>query len=180
MTAQMPDLFVWRGHEYALVGIDGGPLFDPADHGLEVRMISTACWRGYICRYAVDGDELVIRGLMVGMDEPPTELFGAARDSGGWYQPVRVPVPFTGGLLVGDGFVRELYVHMGFHPAWKYRHVHELLFESGRLTAHHDRSAAMAEIRGSEPQLRPDSHDADETRRWIERTFDRSYGNRSY
>lgn len=177
MTAQMPDLVRWQGREFALAGIDGGPLFDPDEHGLELRMISTACWRGHICLYAVDAGELVLASLTVGMDSPPPELFGATVSKSTWgdtrYEPIRVPVPFTGGLLIGDGFIRELYVHMGFHPAWKYRDVHELLFENGRLTAHHDRSDAMAAVRADEPRLRPDRED--ELKSWIESTFDRSY-----
>lgn len=42
-------------------------------------------------------------------------------------------VPLSGGLLLGEGFIQELYVHMGFHPAWKYLHVIELIFEGGQL-----------------------------------------------
>ncbi len=156
MTAQQSDTIVWRRREYALAEADGEPLFDPADHGLEVRMISTACWRGFICRYEVDDGELVLRALTVGMDEPPAELFGATWDDQVLgYAPIRVAVPFTGRMLVADGFIPKLYVHMGFHPAWKYTEVHELAFASGRLTGHHDRSTDMAEIRASKPPIRP-------------------------
>src|SRR5438093_278670 len=35
-------------------------------------------------------------------------------------------VPFSGGLLLGADFLWGLYVHLGFHPAWKFREVHEL------------------------------------------------------
>ena len=36
---------------------------------------------------------------------------------------------------------------MGFHPAWKYEEVHELVFESGILESESDLSSRMAEIR---------------------------------
>ncbi len=29
-------------------------------------------------------------------------------------------VPFTGALLLGERFITSTYVHMGFHPAWKF------------------------------------------------------------
>lgn len=86
-------------------------------------------------------------------------------------------MPFTGGLLLAQDFIRELYVHMGFHPPWKYRVVHELSFTDGRLTAERDRSAAMEEIRQrlvARP-LGPDGTDQAELHRWIEQCFDRSY-----
>lgn len=176
MTAQIPDEVVWQGEEYALAGIDGGPLFDPAEHGLELRMISTACWRGHVCTYGVVSDRLELTSLTVGMDDPPAELLGAPLVPSEYgeirYQPLRLPIPFTGGLLIGAGFIHRLYVHMGFHPAWKYERVHELVFDAGRLTAHHDRSAAMAQVRDNDPNVKPDD--------WITATFDRSYRSPSW
>ena len=32
-------------------------------------------------------------------------------------------------MLACEGFIDALYVHMGFHPAWKFEHVEELIFE---------------------------------------------------
>ena len=47
---------------------------------------------------------------------------------------LEVAVPFSGGLLLGAGFVRETYAH-GLHPAWKYERVFELLLENGVVSA---------------------------------------------
>lgn len=58
-----------------------------------------------------------------------------------------IPIPFTGGMLLGQGFIDRLYVHMGFHPAWKYTRVVELRLDGGRLVDQCDRSAEMAELR---------------------------------
>lgn len=60
---------------------------------------------------------------------------------------IREPILFTGGVLVGEDFIRDMYTHMVFHPAWKFRTVHELLFDSGRLIEEYDRSTQMAEFR---------------------------------
>jgi hypothetical protein len=65
------------------------------------------------------------------------------------YRPIRVRQPFTGGLLLGAGFIDALYVHMGHHPAWKYTTVLELTFDDGRLTVVHDRSHLMAQRRAA-------------------------------
>jgi len=91
---------------------------------------------------------------------------------------LREPVPFSGGLLLGGDFIPELYVHMGFHPAWKFREVHELLFEKGRVVREADRSAEMAEFRemvAGLPLGPTDPDNREEVKRWIERCFSLNY-----
>jgi hypothetical protein len=87
-------------------------------------------------------------------------------------------VSFTGGLLLGDDFIEEMYVHMGFHPAYKFRTVHELEFDAGRLVEEHDRSRQVAEFRQT---LSPDSLEPPagapraELEEWIDRCFSLEY-----
>lgn len=91
---------------------------------------------------------------------------------------IREPVGFSGGLLLGDDFIREMYVHMGFHPAYKFRVVHELVFDSGRLVEEHDRSAQMSEFREmlSARSLEPGQEASRaEIERWIKRCFSLEY-----
>jgi hypothetical protein len=91
---------------------------------------------------------------------------------------LREPVRFSGGLLLGDDFLRDLYVHMGFHPAWKFREVHELVFEKGRVVRESDRSAEMAEFRealAGRPLGPSNPADLEEVERWIRRCFSLDY-----
>jgi hypothetical protein len=95
------------------------------------------------------------------------------------YSSLAAPMPFSGGLLLADGFIRELYVHTGFHPAWKFREVHELLFEEGRLVREIDCSQALAQVREllSRQPLGPDaSSTKEEISAWIAKTFSLDYG----
>jgi hypothetical protein len=89
-----------------------------------------------------------------------------------------VEIRYSGGLLLGSGFSQELYVHVGFHPAWKYHRVHELLFESGRLTKAVDRSEFLNQVRermGARP-LRPENPgDRKEVEPWIDKMFPQDY-----
>jgi hypothetical protein len=94
--------------------------------GLEVTMMSTGCWRGFICEYEiVDGAlmlvtvELALSDAALSRDPAPV-LFGVRpgrgrRNLGGEsvvsYTGFREQVGFTGTLLLGRGFVREFYVH---------------------------------------------------------------------
>jgi hypothetical protein len=86
------------------------------------------------------------------------------------------PVPFSGGLLVGDGFIEDLYVHMGFHPAWKFTHVRELIFDAGQLKELRRLDAEMAQFRSAATDVyaSPDAAD-DLIDTWIETTFPRGY-----
>lgn len=192
MTAQISDCFMFRGKQYALAGMNGGGLFDPRAHGVQPRMLSTACWRGFYCTYEVTDAAIELRELHIGLsgddlakaeraELPGLEGHRPTKDewSGHVYKDIAVRVPFTGGILLADEFIQELYVHMGFHPAWKYREVHELLFEEGKLLHAQDRSSAMAALREklSQGALQP-GHRAsrDEIARWIEGTFSLDYG----
>lgn len=194
MTAQFSDTVTYRDQPYDLAGVSGEGLFDPFDHGLAPVSWCTACWNGYVCQYEVADDRLRLDALLVcltpvvgpgerGETVAAPALFGrqAERIDDTFeyaYRNLAGPVAFTGGLLLGGEFIRDLYVHMGFHPAWKYERVHELIFDAGRLTSAADRSAEMRKLRESmrDATLRP-SRDADKqtTMAWIEKTFSRDY-----
>ena len=94
------------------------------------------------------------------------------------YDGADLPIDVTGGLRLGQGFIRELYVHMGFAPAWKFEEVHELRFESGRLVAAVDESDAMRrqrELATEEPLAPPRGSGVEGIMDWIRGTFDRTY-----
>lgn len=104
-------------------------------------------------------------------------------DSGAFsdhYYDVGLPMPFSGGLLICDGFILELFTHMGFHPAWKYEEVKELLFRDGLLTQIRDRSDEMKNMRESlvdADEEKMDRQSLEDLASWIERSFDRRYRN---
>lgn len=163
MTAQVSETVRLNSTNFALCGVRGEGLFNPEHHGLEPAAPHSACWRGFVCGYAVVDDHLVLerfqmwsepvrwphnRAQLQGLFGPRPEL----DDEHPWIDAkgLSFPVPFTGGLLLGDDFIEELYVHMGFHAAYKYRQVLELTFESGLLLSKSDRSIEMDEIRSRE------------------------------
>ena len=157
MTAQFADEIRYRGRLYAITAVDGHGLFDAAEHGLEPGMLSTACWRGIWCRYALRHGRLTLTAVQLARSTTPARrLFGVkprvspARDvhPGAWhYRRLDAPIPFTGRLLVGAGHVDVGRLAMGFLPAWLYQRVHELHFTKGRLTSTHNRSTQIARVR---------------------------------
>src|SRR5262249_8997576 len=140
LTAQFSDQVRFAEAEWALAGANGTGLFEPSDHGVTVRVANTACWRGFVCTYAVS-DGLLTRNDRDGAtDGSLPRLFGweprgknlplGFTDS---YRSMGGPGHFTGGLLIARNFLQEHYVHMGFHPAWKYADVVEIEFDTGRV-----------------------------------------------
>lgn len=194
MTAQLSDTFQYRRHDFTLAGIKGSGLFEPTAHGLSPRSMSTACYHGFLCTYGIsDGAQLVLKELRIGLapEEEAEVKAGRGKPLFGKvpryvsethervvYERLRGPVAFSGGLLIAHGFVRELYVHMGYHPAWKFKEVHELVFEEGRLVEAHDCSDAMARIRErlrKQPLAPGSTASKGEIEQWISKTFRLDY-----
>ena len=132
--------------KYGIAGVNG-ELFGPEKWGMHPVSMITACWRGYIATYALLDDILVLHNLDVNLGEfkdnkfyPETgpEINGTKPEindldsSNNFYKDLNLAIKLTGGLLIADDFIAELYVHMGFHPAWKYKEVHELIFDEGK------------------------------------------------
>jgi hypothetical protein len=156
VTAQVSDSVCYQGNWYALAGNAprrGGPLFHPSHYGLRVSKITTACHRGYVCRYEVNDGRLELVSVDLGLGNPPAELFGAPVSQGPFgsvrYEPIRVPQPFNGTMLIASEFLPAFYEHMGYHEAWKYQHVFALNFIDGHLHSAHDHSLDAAARRAA-------------------------------
>jgi hypothetical protein len=194
MTAQFSDTVIFEERHYALAGVNGEGLFEPQAHGFTPAGSCSACWRGYVCTYGLRTNQLVLEGLCInnGLLEgrsyqaSPPPAFGGCltrpRDSlvklfDLEYSDVNLPIVFSGGILIGTEFIRELYVHGGFHPAWKFRRVHELIFHDGMLTEHRDVSNAVCALRKSieSKDGMPTREDGKRILAWIEETLSMKY-----
>jgi hypothetical protein len=190
MTAQIRDTVLFRGHEFAVAACDGLGLFEPYHHGLTPVMVSSACRRGYRCRYAIAPEGLVLDQLAIALAGRDAEaarrgmgplLFGRPpalrvyEDEGDepayLYEGLRAPIRFTGRLLVGSGIVRELSGLRGLPAIYGFREVVEQVFEHGRLVQMVDRSSQVAAARDG--RLRPTTLAASteliDLLRWVER-----------
>ena len=194
MTAQISDCCQFQGQDYCIAGISEGTLFTPESLGMKPAGTCSACWRGYCISYGVLEDTLVVADLHVnllsewrGKVMKGPKINGKAptlpEDEHDWfnnhYLGVNLKLDYSGGLLLATDFIDRYYVHMGFHPAWKYKVVIELVFEEGVLVKHQDLSARMAEFRKDIDEAREsgpaDMPDRDTIKAFIERSFDRTY-----
>jgi hypothetical protein len=168
MTAQVPDTILIDNKPYAIAGIEGDEIFTPQSFGISPGPANTACWRGYVCQYKIENELLLLDELQVSIIKvegegketkyirqtgpqingvEPKFAEGKFLSSGNLYENLNLPIPFSGSLQAGDGFIRELYVHMGFHPAWKYETVLEIKCENGKVTSIEDISKQMEALR---------------------------------
>ena len=161
MAAQIPETVVLDGRPYDLCGVKGeNLLFDPRNHGVTPISLTSDCWRGYMSTYLVMEGMLYLDEIEIGLDpRDPTgrdhlllsELFGELKLNGkstpGHYENLEYPITFTGGLLLGQGFISETYARMGFLPVYGFRHVVELALNEGQVVSGVDRSREMEEVR---------------------------------
>jgi hypothetical protein len=184
MTAQINDSFLFQDQKFSIVGVSDENLFHPAEYGKQPLPRITSCWRGYVATYAILDDKLVLSMLQVnlGREGPPVHNVRPAFSTQGTfdniYRNIDLPVDFSGGMLVANGFIQSLYVHMGFHPAWKYETVLDLIFSQGTLLETRDVSRQMAEMREKMTQqpLQPGREaPRQKLEDWIVSTFKRIY-----
>ena len=154
MTAQIGDIYKYRKNEFTIVALSNALHFNPKEYGLEPHVRSTACWRGYWCEYNITDDGLFLQNLYLfnsegnypplnGIEVSPQEfkeydcynfkkkksekvtrpLYMGHRV----YKNVNMLIPYTGKILLGDGFLQEYYIHMGFQRGWAYQKLIELV-----------------------------------------------------
>jgi hypothetical protein len=163
MTAQVSDLCQFRGKVYAVTARTGIGYFDPRDHGLNPsqRVVSTACFRGYQCKFVITNAGLELDELTIALDLQERmrvqrgQIPGFERGelANGLFEPgpissLALPVPFTGSMVFANEIASEYIDYRRALPrAFYHLDVLELVFEAGKVEKVHDRSTAMAALR---------------------------------
>lgn len=190
MTAQIGDIYKHKNKEYSIVAMSAPINFYPHDYGLNPQSRCTACWNGYWCEYHIEDDMLLLKNLFMYNSEgnyPPLNGVKIAErtyheavcmtlgekkskkimmeDNMGHreYRNVNLPIEYTGKILVGDEFIQEYYIHMGYQRAWAYKKLLEFVFETGKLTKtidHSDMAEQMRiELRDGNKMIDNEQHD---------------------
>ncbi len=202
MTAQIGDIYKYQKKECTIVALSDANPFDPKDFGLEPHAISSACWRGYWCEYAIENDKLLLKNLYLyneddnypqfnGVEVSPPE-FEEYKCNGGKkvtmeanfghrvYREVNMPISYTGKILLGDGFIQEYYIHMGFQRGWAYKKLIELVFEEGILLECNDLSHIAKAQREAMKQgsVNPRRPSGDNIPKFVEDSFSLDYADK--
>ena len=152
MTAQMHDSILLNEQKFSIVGVNGNELFNPLDFNLHPFSTVTSCWRGYMCEYKTEFDQILLNTLQVNHEQQGPVINGVTPSFGkgmfnNVYNHLDLLIDFSGKILAGEKFIHELYVHMGFQPAWKYEIVYELVVSHGMVLEAQDVGKQMAELR---------------------------------
>ena len=188
MTAQFSDLFFYNDKGFSIADFQGDELFHPVTYGMLPKSSCTACWKGFVATYEVQDDILCLKNLDINVEKIRKKYFWSSsipklngekpfkgeslyNAFDHHFQDANLPLSFTGWILIGDEFIQELYVHMGVHPAWKYKNVIKLVFEKGKLISSLDVSKAMQDYRKkftNQGEEASTSEDGKEPDSWIE------------
>jgi len=148
-TRQAENRFVYEGEEYciSLFGIR----LDMEKLGLCPVMPNTACHRGYIATFGLDGDKLVLTNLFTnnGRGEPVPTINGVQptikeeRGQGNdlEYKNINLPIRYTGAVFLKEYFILEGYTHAGLQSSIRidgYVESVGLMFENGILKSKRD------------------------------------------
>jgi hypothetical protein len=168
VTAQISDRVRFEGAEYVLLGPRSG-LFVPQGHGIEVTAMSTACWRGFHLLYTLtDRLHLTHVHLQLKYAHEDVALFGkppVRADSGRVeFRDLDEPIDFTGKLWLGIGAMLDKYGRRAFAVPYLFERVHEVRLAGGAVTAAHDRSDAMADMR---EQIKAGKISEGQLKRWL-------------
>lgn len=173
MTAQTHNRVVFEGNIYRLLATSGDKLPAPLTFGIEPRIWSTANRRGYITTFICQNNKLLLNEFHIGYVEndnwkPINNIKPEIYYREGWvqhnlkqpsyekrpygkvYSNLNIVVDFSGGILIGNDFIQELYSHGGFQETYKFKSVYELLFQNGTLTQSLDQSLVAAQWRDEE------------------------------
>jgi len=160
MTAQIGDVYKYRDRQYTIVDMTNPINFHPKEYGLTPHSRCTACWNGFWCEYNLNSNVLLLENLYMfnednnypplnGVEVSPATFTEVKGYSGKkkkadtftmpdymghrLYKDVNLEIPYTGHILVGDDFIWDYYIHMGYQRAWGYRQLIEFVFEEGIL-----------------------------------------------
>jgi hypothetical protein len=152
VTAQWPDRVVYQAQQYFIAGKKGAGLLTPISFGIEVCVLATAAYRGYVCEYSIINQQLYLTEVMLQtLQRPYPELAGVQSQVHenlpvGYYPGLQIECPFSGGLVVVQGPLQKHSSGVLPNPA-SYEIVKEMIFQDGRVTNLIDHSTQMAEIR---------------------------------
>lgn len=177
MTAQIPEKIRYLDTDYEIAAIENKWPFNPADYGFEPVMMHTACYRGFHSLYLIEEDRLVLHRLTINLETEAQKWQGVEPEEEGFvvYKDVGLPITYTGGVIIGDGMLREFYDHMGYQYPYCYEEVKELRLEEGELLEVIDHSEKMEEIRKEVRKKSSQGYKGKELLQYIDDAFALSY-----
>jgi hypothetical protein len=185
MTAQIPDQFFYKDLKFDLVGLRGEGLYTPTDFGINTISASTACWRGFVMKYSIKNNQILLEGFWINTKDEnlpeingikPTKLKKEHELSTFFkyeYMNLDKKIPFSGKIWLARDFIDSHYVHMGFQSPSAYKTVFRFDIEEGDIIEIEDLSKQAELERNQNPDLKkyPNSDSREDIEEWIRKRF---------
>jgi len=153
MTGQTPDIFIFKGERYELIGMEGHKLISPEQFGMYPVMLDTGCYRGFYCTYELTDTVLYLRRMTLreGGENylPINGILPEKEKYQTTYHNLSVEVPFTGKLRLAKDLIPGLYIHMGYQKPTAFKTVYDVTLADGKVVDIKDRSEEMEKKRGA-------------------------------
>jgi len=167
MTGQEPDRFFYKDQKYELVSIKGKGLLIPSDFGIETHMSATSCRRGYIMRYKIVENQLILDGFWFNSEtedlpeidgNKPVKLSEEVAEEGDYfhdmfrfeYRDLNKNLQFKGSITLAKDLIGSEYVHMGFPKPTAYKTILKFEFKDGLIVNIEDQSKENKKFRKKE------------------------------
>lgn len=160
MAAQISDRYLFEGKTYEFIHSDRDIEFQPERYGIEAKMMSPNCWRGFISTYEIT-DRLKMEGLEIWSHKnqfPDLYRVAPARESVGTplkpfyrasYKNLKHLIRYSGKLILGFGMIERYQSHSSFRNqnVWAFEEVKEFVFKAGKVVDMKDHSHYASGIR---------------------------------
>ena len=144
MTAQVGDRFIYKGNKYSVVAINNPIQFNPVNYGIKPVACCSACWNGSWCDYHISTKGIMLQNLYINSEDDYYHAINNVSPEKGnkksfkymghhLYKNLNIFMEYTGKILIGKGFIREYYIHMGYQRARAYEVLEEMIFDEGKL-----------------------------------------------
>ncbi|KKL87810.1 hypothetical protein LCGC14_1931030, partial [marine sediment metagenome] len=141
----------------------------------------TACWRGYIMKYLLTQNHLILDEMRVNAKQSK-EINDIEPQTGDslfkyHYKKLNLRSKFTGNILLAKDFIQSMYVHMGFQRPITFKTVIEIKVNDGNVISQMDLSRKMEELRSQDSNrgAQPPSNSQKDIEEWVKQTFSLDY-----
>lgn len=155
MTSQVSNTIGFQSNLYVVVDASNGYLFEPEALGFRPISLSTACYRGFICEYTIENDQLFLQNLEISTGvvdkksrrpalDPLPELghvkpnldYSEVQDCAGRYENLRMPLAYSGSFLASRNKDNQYDYRMrGCARAWDYDTTILINTDSGKVAS---------------------------------------------
>ena len=171
MSAYNHNHMIYNENKYMITALSNGEPFDVVKSGFSPK--PSDGFTGYSYQLKISEGRLILdfldvydeRGIypelngVSGEKETPHDMIFVEEDGSERvehnfssehhreYNNVNQPLPYTGNILIGSGFLKVFFENMGFQKPYAFTELIELCFENGVLVKVIDRSRAARRVR---------------------------------